>query len=239
MIVLAVTVSGVAPADAAVIVVEPKAFAVTSPFDPALLPTEAMSVSAEVQVADAVISWLVPSEKPPVATNCSVEPSPTVGFAGVTDITPWLSEILTRLVSRHAQTGLRFVSFLYRIAYADTPAQHYHHPNQQVTTLARRMLVIKQRTRSSKSSTGAVMLPITAMIYGFCLGAFFFTRSQYLAGLLVFLTVSVGGVIVGCYLETLARELLKELFVRTRVLLPTLFRTHKPEPATATSINRS
>ena len=83
------------------------------------------------------------------------------------------------------------------------------------------------------------MLPIAAMIYAFCLGAFFFARSQYLAGLLVFLTVSVGGVIIGCYLEALARELLKELFVRTRVLLPILFRTHKPEPATATSSHRS
>ncbi len=80
------------------------------------------------------------------------------------------------------------------------------------------------------------MLPIAAMIYAFCLGALFFTRSQYLAGLLVFLTVSVGGVIVGCYLEALARELLKELFVRTR---ESLFGARKPVPATATSSNRS
>lgn len=83
------------------------------------------------------------------------------------------------------------------------------------------------------------MLPITAMIYAFCLGALFFARSQYLAGLLAFLTVSVGGVILGCYLETLARELLKELFVRTRESLPSLFRTRKPVPATATSSHPS
>lgn len=83
------------------------------------------------------------------------------------------------------------------------------------------------------------MLPIAAMISAFCLGALFFTRSQYLTGLLAFLTVSVGGVIVGCYLEALARELLKELFVRTRESLPSLFRTRKPEPATATSSNPS
>ncbi|TWJ16423.1 hypothetical protein [Geobacter argillaceus] len=81
------------------------------------------------------------------------------------------------------------------------------------------------------------MLPIAAMIYAFCLGAFFFARSQYLAGLLVFLTVSVGGVIVGCYLEFRARELLKELVPRTREFHPSLFRTRKPEPATVTSSN--
>lgn len=80
------------------------------------------------------------------------------------------------------------------------------------------------------------MLPIAAMIYAFCLGALFFARSQYLAGLLAFLTMSVGGVIVGCYLEALARELLKELFVRGR---ESLFRVRKPEPATVTSSNPS
>lgn len=80
------------------------------------------------------------------------------------------------------------------------------------------------------------MLPIAAMIYAFCLGALFFARSQYLAGLLAFLTMSVGGVIVGCYLEALARELLKELFVRGR---ESLFRARKPEPATVTSSHPS
>ena len=73
------------------------------------------------------------------------------------------------------------------------------------------------------------MLPITAMIYAFCLGTLFFARAQYLTGLIAFLTVSLVGVIAGCYLETLARELLKELFARTRTAL--LFRTHKPQPA--------
>ena len=52
-------------------------------------------------------------------------------------------------------------------------------------------------------------------------------------GLLVFLTTSVGGVIVGCYLEAIARALLKKLFVRTRAALPSQFRTRKPQPATS------
>lgn len=73
------------------------------------------------------------------------------------------------------------------------------------------------------------MLPIIAMIYAFCLGTFFFARSQYLAGLLAFLTVSIVGVIAGCYLEALAKELLKEFIARIRTVL--LFRTHKPQPA--------
>ena len=77
------------------------------------------------------------------------------------------------------------------------------------------------------------MLPIAAMICAFCLGEFFFARSQYLTGLLVFLTTSVGGVIVGCYLEAIARALLKKLFVRTRAALPSQFRTRKPQPATS------
>src|SRR5512138_948541 len=97
------------------------------------------------------------------------------------------------------------------------------------------MLLIKQRTRSRSCSPGAEMLPIAAMICAFCLGEFFFARSQYLTGLLAFLTASIGGVIVGCYLEAIAGALLKKLFVktRTRAAIPSQSRTRKPQPATS------
>ena len=42
------------------------------------------------------------------------------------------------------------------------------------------------------------MLPIAAIICAFYLGEYFFARSQYLPGLLVFLVVSLTGVIVSC-----------------------------------------
>ena len=59
------TVSKVAPdfvPNVAVIVVDPAATEVAIPLDPAVLLTMADAVFDEVHVADAVRSWLVPSE---------------------------------------------------------------------------------------------------------------------------------------------------------------------------------
>jgi hypothetical protein len=44
---------------------------------------EAVAGVAELQVTEGVISWVVLSENVPVAVNCRVDPSPTVGLSGV------------------------------------------------------------------------------------------------------------------------------------------------------------
>jgi hypothetical protein len=56
--------------DVAVIVVEPAATGVASPFEPVVLPIVATDVADELQVTDAVRSWVVLSENVPVAMNC-------------------------------------------------------------------------------------------------------------------------------------------------------------------------
>ncbi len=77
------------------------------------------------------------------------------------------------------------------------------------------------------------MLPLTVMITAFYLGQFFCERSQPLTGLLAFLVVAIGGVIVSSYLEAAARRLLKGLVLKTVSAHPDLFRSRKPRPATA------
>ena len=72
-----VTVTSVVPetpARVALIVALPTPVAVTRPWLPALLPTVATDVAEEVQVTNAVRSWVVPSEKLPVAISCSPVP---------------------------------------------------------------------------------------------------------------------------------------------------------------------
>jgi len=71
--VAAVTVSVVDPdrvPDVAVIVVEPAATEVTSPAEPAVLLILAIDDADELQTTSAVRSWVVLSEKVPVAANC-------------------------------------------------------------------------------------------------------------------------------------------------------------------------
>lgn len=80
-----VTVNVVLPdtePEVAVIVAVPKTAEVASP---ALL-TVATEVEEELQVTVAVRSWLVLSEKMPVAMNCLVVPRAMLGFVGVTSI---------------------------------------------------------------------------------------------------------------------------------------------------------
>jgi len=78
-----VVLSEIVP-DVAEMTVEPAAKAVARPLEPAVLLTEATVVSLELQVTDAVMSWVVLSKKIPVAVNCLVVPSPMLGFVGVT-----------------------------------------------------------------------------------------------------------------------------------------------------------
>jgi hypothetical protein len=82
-----VTVSVVVPLilpDVAVIVADPVATEVASPLDPPALLTVATPVSDELQVADAVKSWVVLSEYVPVAVNCCFVPRAMLGLVGVT-----------------------------------------------------------------------------------------------------------------------------------------------------------
>jgi hypothetical protein len=66
----------------AVMVAVPDATAVARP----LLFTVATDVLDDLQVTCVVISWLVPSEYIPEATNCFVTPAGMLGLAGVTDM---------------------------------------------------------------------------------------------------------------------------------------------------------
>ena len=87
MSVAAVTVSFVLPEtvpEVAVIVVLPAETEVARPLEPAVLLTAATAVLDEFQVTDEVISWLVLSEKIPLAVNCLVVPSSMLGLVGET-----------------------------------------------------------------------------------------------------------------------------------------------------------
>jgi hypothetical protein len=64
--------------------VEPAATAVARPLEPAVLLIVATAVDAELQVTDAVMSWLVLFAKMPVAVNCLVVPSAMLGLVGAT-----------------------------------------------------------------------------------------------------------------------------------------------------------
>jgi hypothetical protein len=82
-----VTVRLVAPEtipEVAVRVVAPGATEVTRPLDPIVLLMAATYAADELQVTILVRSWVVLSEKVPIAVNCCVVPLAMVGSAGVT-----------------------------------------------------------------------------------------------------------------------------------------------------------
>ncbi len=72
--------------DVAVIVDVPAARQDARPLDPAALLIAATAVLDELQVTDAVRSFVVPSEKGPVAVSCLVVPLALVGLEGVSEI---------------------------------------------------------------------------------------------------------------------------------------------------------
>jgi hypothetical protein len=75
-------------------VVVPAVRAVARP----LLLTVAAVVLDEVQVTCEAISWVVPSEKVPVAVNCRVVPRGTLGLAGVIVMEDRVAEVTVRVV---------------------------------------------------------------------------------------------------------------------------------------------
>ena len=77
----------------AAMVVVPGVRAVASP----LLSTVATAVLDELQVTEMVTSWVVPSEKNPVAVNCWVPPG-MLGLAGVTTMEDKAVEVTIRVV---------------------------------------------------------------------------------------------------------------------------------------------
>jgi hypothetical protein len=80
--------------EVAVMVTVPVAMAVARP----LLSTVATNGLCEFQVTCAVISWVVPSEKVPVAVNCWVAPPSTLGSAGVIAMEDRVAEVTVRVV---------------------------------------------------------------------------------------------------------------------------------------------
>lgn len=80
--------------EVAVMVVVPAVTAVASP----LLSTVATAVLEELQVTKMATSWVVPSEKVPVAVNCWVVPPGTLGLAGVTTMEDKVAEVTIRVV---------------------------------------------------------------------------------------------------------------------------------------------
>jgi hypothetical protein len=80
--------------EVAVMVVVPAVRAVARP----LLLTVATKGLDELQVTCVVISWIVPSEKVPVAVNCWVVPPGTLGSAGVIVMEDRVAEVTVRVV---------------------------------------------------------------------------------------------------------------------------------------------
>jgi hypothetical protein len=80
--------------EVAVMIVVPAARAVARP----LLSTAATYGLSELHVTCAVISWVVPSEKVPVAVNCWVAPLSMPGSAGVMAIEDKVAEVTVRVV---------------------------------------------------------------------------------------------------------------------------------------------
>ena len=76
----------------AVMVIVPAVRALAKP----LLLTVATAVLDELQVTCAVILWVVPSEKVPVAVNCWVVPPGTLRLAGVTAMEDRAAEVTVR-----------------------------------------------------------------------------------------------------------------------------------------------
>lgn len=80
--------------DVAAIVELPKPALLASP----VLLTTATVAFDEVQATALVMSWLVLSEKAPVATNCWLEPRVMEGFVGVTVIETKVAPVTVRTV---------------------------------------------------------------------------------------------------------------------------------------------
>jgi hypothetical protein len=70
--------------EVAVMVAEPAAIAVTAPFEPSALLTEAAPPFDELHTTDAVRFRKEPSENEPAAVNCVVVPEAILAFDGVT-----------------------------------------------------------------------------------------------------------------------------------------------------------
>jgi len=82
------------PEVAVMVVAVPIAMAVAKP----LLLTVATYGLDELQVTCVVISWVVPSEKVPVAVSCWVVPPGTLGLAGVIAMEDRVAEVTVRVV---------------------------------------------------------------------------------------------------------------------------------------------
>jgi len=92
-----VTVSVAVPdtfPDTQVIVVAPKPTAVANPFDPAALLIVATPVLADIQVTDAVRSWVLLLENKPVAANICVVPIAREGLPGATEIDTSVADVI-------------------------------------------------------------------------------------------------------------------------------------------------
>ena len=99
--VAAVTVSVVEPEitpDVAVIVVAPTAAALARPSEPPALEIVAIASTEDDHVTVAVRSWVVASEKTPVAVNCCVVPFAMLGSGGVTSIETRAAVVTVRVV---------------------------------------------------------------------------------------------------------------------------------------------
>ena len=83
---VSVAVFDVTPAKLALTEVVPTERAVARPFVPAALLIVATCVLLDAHVADAVMSFVEPSEYEPVAVNCCVLPTATLGLEGVIEI---------------------------------------------------------------------------------------------------------------------------------------------------------
>jgi hypothetical protein len=96
-----VTVSVVEPEmvpDAALMVAVPAVRAEADPLEPAALLTVATAALDELQVADAVRSWVELSAYLPVAVNWRLVPLAMLGFAGVTEMDTSVAGVTVRVV---------------------------------------------------------------------------------------------------------------------------------------------
>jgi hypothetical protein len=94
-----VTVRAVEPEilpDVALIVVDPVATVVALPLEPATLLIAATDTVDELQVTDAVRSWVVLSEKIPVAVNCWSVPRAILELVGVTSMETRVAGVTVR-----------------------------------------------------------------------------------------------------------------------------------------------
>ena len=85
-------------ASVAVMVVLPSPTLFAKPIPAVSLPMVATAASLEFQVTDAVISWVVESEKVPVAVNCSVVPKASDGSVGVISMETKLASVTLSVV---------------------------------------------------------------------------------------------------------------------------------------------